>query len=319
MTHTVGIVGLGTVGRRFVEQYQRHPGFELAVAWDLSAAAREAAARDFGAPVVDTLDQLLASAPDIVYLATPPGTHRTLVEGVVDAGSAVFCEKPLGVDETDSRALVAAVASEAAPPCAVNFVFGAAPGAVEWVRAVRAGELGALSGIDLRLHFARWPRDWQAGATWLADRAEGGFTREVISHFVFLVLRARGQAEVSWSQPRWPADSTGAETAIHAELDAAGVPVSVVATSGGVGPDTVSITARGASASLRLADWYRLERAVDDGSWQADDTPFADLAAGAYAAQLDAVAAMIDGRDHPLASFAEALEVQLVVERLREV
>ncbi len=34
MTHRIGIIGLGTVGARFVEQFNRHDDFELVAAWD---------------------------------------------------------------------------------------------------------------------------------------------------------------------------------------------------------------------------------------------------------------------------------------------
>ena len=39
-THQVGIIGLGTVGARFVEQFNLHERFELSACWDASDDAR---------------------------------------------------------------------------------------------------------------------------------------------------------------------------------------------------------------------------------------------------------------------------------------
>ncbi|MDX1487686.1 MAG: hypothetical protein R3268_05760 [Acidiferrobacterales bacterium] len=38
--------------------------------------------------------------------------------------------------------------------------------------------VGDVSGVEVRLLFCRWPRDWQVGATWL------GLVREVLLHCV---------------------------------------------------------------------------------------------------------------------------------------
>ena len=60
--------------------------------------------------------------------------------------------------------------------------------------AQKSGSLGGIVAADVRLHFARWPRDWQAGAAWLAERQEGGYVREVFSHFAYLIQRLLGPA-----------------------------------------------------------------------------------------------------------------------------
>ena len=42
MKHSVGIIGLGTVGSRFVEQFNLHGSFDLKAAWDPDPAACKA-------------------------------------------------------------------------------------------------------------------------------------------------------------------------------------------------------------------------------------------------------------------------------------
>ena len=83
--------------------------------------------------------------------------------------------------DSDGRGLVA---GECGTPNAVNFVFASAPSADFLEQRLCANQLGDITAIEMRLFFKRWPRDWQASAAWLARREQGGFVREVLSHFI---------------------------------------------------------------------------------------------------------------------------------------
>ena len=66
---------------------------------------------------------------------------------------------------------------------------------------------------------------------------------------------------------------------------------------------------------MRIIDWYNVEATNSEGVWapvEIDASPSAPLAA--YRAQLDGLAAMLDGDTHHLPTFAEALGVQRVIE-----
>jgi 1,5-anhydro-D-fructose reductase (1,5-anhydro-D-mannitol-forming) len=53
-------------------------------------------------------DVIGADGVDAVYIATPPGTHAALVVPALQAGQAVFCEKPLSVSTHDAEAMLSA-------------------------------------------------------------------------------------------------------------------------------------------------------------------------------------------------------------------
>lgn len=306
----VGIIGLGTVGSRFVEQFGRHDGFELVAAWDPDADAC-AAQRDAVSIVADA--SAVVDAADLVYIAVPPAAHREHVDRCLAGGAAIFCEKPLGVDVDDSRAMVAAV-DDAAVPAGINFVFSAAPSSTALTEIVASGRLGEIVRADLRLHFAEWPRAWHTRAQWLRYRDEGGWMREVASHFLFLAQRVLGPPAVTSSSVMY-ADGADGELCEHeatAHLLAGGAtPFSIAGSSGGVGPDVVDFTIRGTHAAVRITDWYRVE--VSDGNaWT--EVVVDDAGRGPYAVQLDEVAAMTRGEPHRIATFAEALAVQETVE-----
>lgn len=314
MTHRVGIIGLGTVGSRFVEQFGLHAAFDLVAAWDPDADACALHANDVSiAPDA----QAVIDASDLVYIAVPPLFHAGYVRACIAAGTAIFCEKPLGIDVAESRALVAEVEASGCA-AAVNFVFGSAPSARQLQELVGGGAVGDVVRADLRLHFAEWPRAWHAKAQWLRLRDQGGWVREVASHFLFLAARILGPLSLQGGDVEYEDGPGGelSETWAAARWDGAAGALTLAGTSTGGGVDVVDLTVRGSTGAIRIWDWYRLQR--DDGTGWTDvfDDDRAALGSAAYTAQLDQLALMMDGDEHSLATFAESLAVQELVEEL---
>ena len=176
-----------------------------------------------------------------------------------------------------------------------------------------------MARVEIELAFAAWPRPWQAAAgPWLSQRVEGGFTREVLSHFVFVLQRVLGPARVLDAQAVYPADDSGAETALRARLGAAGVEVTV---DGRVDPE-VAVADRnrmrwqGATGEVELREWFGVvEQRRGSAAWQPVG-PAGDLRAATQTSQLDQWVELIEGRPHGLPGFAEALAVQHTIEAL---
>jgi predicted dehydrogenase len=251
-----------------------------------------------------------------VYVAVPPLAHAGLVRAAIAAGKAVFCEKPLGVDLAESVALVAEM-DRSGLAQAVNFVF-ASSSAVDGLRAAVVEPGFGLRTVEVRTRFHEWPRAWQAGAAWLQRSDQGGFTREVLSHYVYLLRRVLGDAELVGAAVAGPAGDPGAaETALSATLRCAGVPVTVSASVGGAAPDLIEARFVGDGREWRLSDWYRLE-AFDAESPQGRPVSGlpADPRLASYRRQLDQLHAMLSGDVHSLPDFAEALAVQRIVEAM---
>ncbi|MEM9611122.1 MAG: gfo/Idh/MocA family oxidoreductase [Actinomycetota bacterium] len=232
---------------------------------------------------------------------------------MVAARKALLCEKPLGVEDAESVAMVERVAGSN-KGAAVNFVFAAAPAAVALLDDVRSTDT-TLVGVDLTVHFERWPRPWQAGATWLRDRDQGGWTREVVSHFVFLAQRLLGPLTIEHRAVGFPDDGS-TERWLTAELDGGGVPVRISGSSDTAGPDEVELTVRGVDRSWRLTNWYGYSIADAGGPWRPGLSDAAASGPAAYAAQLGQLAALVEGRPNTLATFGEALEVQRIIEAM---
>ncbi|MBL6076975.1 Gfo/Idh/MocA family oxidoreductase [Belnapia sp. T18] len=310
----LGIIGFGIMGERLLRAALDHAAESVRPAgvWDPAEAAQgRLAAVPGGVPMLASAEAVIAAC-DCLYIAAPPAAHIPLAEAALAAGRAVFLEKPLATDLAEARRFVARAEARGAR-AAVNFPMASSP-AVRQLSAWREGL--RPEALEIEVGFARWPRGWQSdAASWLARRAEGGFTREVISHFLFLTRRQLGPLALEEAAADYP-PGDGAETAIRARLRASGVPVRLT---GGVGTtpkdDHNAWTLNGA---IRLRDWSFAERRGADGAWaQAPDAlPNERMRPLVLRDQLTGVAAMTRGEPHSLATLREALEVQEVVEAI---
>ncbi|SDF79778.1 Predicted dehydrogenase [Lentzea fradiae] len=292
----LAVVGLGAMGTRMLTAARAHPDYTVVAGVDVAPRALDV-------PVVTSLAEVLSEV-DAVYVSTPPATHAGLVLEAFAAGKAVFCEKPLAVDLGEARAMAEAAEGRTS---AVNFALSDMAGTIEVER--RLPELGALRGVEIRLQFPRWPRAFQEGATWLARSEQGGFVREVLSHFVYLTDRLLGPLTVESVSSDFP-EPGAAEVAARGLLRGGGVPVHVSAFSGLAGPEVYEWTVWGTERSLRLSQWAALSTS-DGGAWE----PVPLEQTGSDHSRLTLFARALRGEHPPhLADFASGLRVAEVVE-----
>lgn len=308
------------MGERLLNAGLDHDADALIVsgAWDPSPEAQARLKRDH--PQVygfATFDDLLR-ASDCVHVASPPHFHLEQLQTAADAGLAVLCEKPLAVDVDAARAVVERMEEKQART-GVNFPFTSSFAVDQLSAWRRDGAVGKPLSVDIEIAFAAWPRPWQAdAATWLSKRFEGGFTREVVSHFLFLTLRQLGPVSLIEHMAEFP-NGDGCETSMTARLEAGGLPVTLSARVGGTDkPDHNLWVLKGTRGSIRLRDWAVAERLDADGNWAEalGSRPNEEMRPLILKRQLDKVVAMTRGRDHSLATLREAFQVQQMVETI---
>lgn len=308
----LGIVALGAMGVEMLAAAVAHPGFTVVRASDIDPAAIDRVRAAYPTVTFTTDAREIIRSPDVdaVYIATPPMFHADLAIAAMRAGKAVFCEKPLAIDLADGRRMVR-TAAECGAVGAVNFALSDRHAVLEVERSLAAGEIGEVTGIDIRLSFPQWPRPFQADATWLAARDQGGFVREVLSHFVYLTDRLLGPLDLVDVGIDLPTDPRASETAARAHLRAGRTPVHVSAFSGAAGPETYEWTLWGTDRSYLLRNWGDLLTS-DGGDWQPTTPPGPR---GSETTRLSLFAAAVRGNHSPhLADFATALRVQSVIE-----
>ena len=310
--HLVGIIGLGIMGRRMLEHMGLHASFEPVALWDPSPAACALAADLAPSARIAGGAEEVISAAELVYLACPPAPRKAYALATAAAGKAVFLEKPLGVDVDESRDLVDRL-ENAGVPAAVNFTQA---GGAALATIIGDDGMGEPEGIDIVVTYPRWPRAWQAEADWLRSSAEGGFTREVISHFLFFSGRVLGPLRLVWSKPTYPVDPSLCETHIAARLENTdGVPVSVFASVGGEQPDRQEMTIKGSNRSYRVSEFHLLS-VSKGGAFEEVSPPPSDPRAVSLKAQLDEMDKVMRGAPNRLATAREALRVQELIEAM---
>ena len=303
------MIGLGIMGSRMLASMNSHPGFEVRYAWDLSVARRQQVLAEFpnmqvpgGAEELVSLEDL-----DLIYIATPPTTHVGYAEMAMDSGKAVLLEKPMAVDLLEGRRLVEKAQSSDIPN-AVNFGYSTGPGYQAIRDAMDSGQLGEPVKMEMKFHFSKWPRDWQKAGRWLSGRAEGGFVREVFSHFAYLTCRLVDTPIVTSSTLVYPADPELSETSVNATLASGSVPIHIEGRVDNSVEDLTEWTLHGSRRSYRIVNWSQVQASTATG-WED-----VQLDKWQGPSQLDAVSSMVKGDPHTLPDFAAGLRVQEIVE-----
>lgn len=317
---SIGVIGLGVMGQRMLARLAGHGRLRVTRVWDENPAVLAQALGHYPLLRAAGSAQALLEEPGLhgVYIATPPASHMSLTDAAFDAGLSVLCEKPLTTDFEAAKLAISRIQREQRR-AAVNYSLASSTGLATLQLAFGVGArrpLGTLQEVRIEARFSAWPRPWQRPAgPWLAQRKEGGFTREVLSHFIFVLQRVLGPADVVSSRVTWPEDGVSSETALEAELKAAGVAVSIRAEIGGEKADDTRMWWRATEGEIELRDWFGVtQHRHGEKAQSLGDTDM--LRMTGMNDQLSHWSAMLEGRSHSLPSFAEALAVQRTVERL---
>ncbi len=181
----VGFLGVGWIGRnRMAAMVQTGLVEVAAIADPFDANADAAMALAPGATRVATLDDLLDLNLDGLVIATPSAMHAGQSTRALNRGVAVFCQKPLGRDAAETRAVVDA-ACAADRLLGVDLSYRHTAAMTQLAPLVRGGELGTIFAVDLVFHNAYGP-----DKPWFYDPAQsgGGCVIDLGVHLIDLAL-----------------------------------------------------------------------------------------------------------------------------------
>jgi predicted dehydrogenase len=204
----IGFLGIGWIGRHRMAAMIDTGDIEVAAISDPSAEmTAEASALAPNAATAGSLDDMLAMGLDGIVIATPSAMHAEQSIRALEAGVAVFCQKPLGRNAAEARAVVEA-ARAADRLLTVDLSYRFTAGMTRIADLVRSGALGRVHAIDLVFHNAYGP-----DKPWFYDRAlsGGGCVMDLGVHLVDLAL--------------WTMDFPELRGSVQASLSAGGVPL----------------------------------------------------------------------------------------------
>ena len=189
----IGLIGAGFMGKCHANAFRSVAGLfdlpvepELRLVADIDEAMARRSADALGFPRSTGNWRQLAGDPeiDIVAITAPNALHADMAFAAIDAGKAVYCEKPLSVDVPSARAMRDAAA--AAGTCTmVGFAYLRNP-IVKLAREIIAnGELGEV--VSFRgIHAEDYMADPATPHSFRTEPAGGGALFDLGSHVVSL-------------------------------------------------------------------------------------------------------------------------------------
>jgi predicted dehydrogenase len=181
----LGFLGLGWIGRSRLEAIMADGVATVAAIADNEPQARDAARQLApAAHIAGTLDELLGLQLDGIVIATPSALHAQQALAALQAGSAVFCQKPLGRSAEETARVVDA-ARMADRLLGVDFSYRDTEAMAAVREVVHSGGIGDVYAADLVFHNAYGP-----DKAWFHQPAlaGGGCVMDLGIHLVDLAL-----------------------------------------------------------------------------------------------------------------------------------
>jgi predicted dehydrogenase len=195
----IGIVGGGYMGKAHsvamaavgaVFNTALRPRLEMICATSDASAERYRAAFGFARATADWRALVADPRVEAVVIASPQETHRAIAEAAFSANKPVFCEKPLGANLDDSRAMVAAAQASGCVNM-VGFNYIRTP-ASQYARAlVQRGEIGDVIWFRGE-HSEDFDADATKPATWRNFGAANGTMGDLAPHMINAALALIG-------------------------------------------------------------------------------------------------------------------------------
>ncbi|HEV3002044.1 MAG TPA: Gfo/Idh/MocA family oxidoreductase [Solirubrobacteraceae bacterium] len=189
----IGFLGVGHIGTDRLIRVRKSGLAEIAAAADqyrrgaghIERLAPEAA-------IVDDLDEMLAAGVDGVVICTPNTQHADQSVQALEAGVAVFCQKPLAPTPAEVERVVE-TAKRVDGLLGVDFTYRGSAAATRVRDCVRRGTLGDVYSVDLAFQNA----GDLVGRTFLDPaKSGGGCVLDLGTHLVDLLLWSLGWPEV---------------------------------------------------------------------------------------------------------------------------
>ncbi|MGV3585688.1 MAG: Gfo/Idh/MocA family protein [Adhaeribacter sp.] len=153
----LGFLGVGWIGRNRMEVIANHGAGEITFISDTVTQNTEAALQAApNAQSVNALSDMLTAETDGVVIATPSAFHAEQSIEALQAGKAVFCQKPLGRNAVETQQVVEA-ARQANKLLGVDLSYRFTKAMQAVYQVVQSGELGNIYAVELTFHNAYGP------------------------------------------------------------------------------------------------------------------------------------------------------------------
>jgi len=192
----IGVIGIGFGQQVHVPAFRTDPRAEIVAICASRKERAQAVARKLGIAEAygDWREMLARPGLDAITLAVPPLLQPEMAVAAMQAGKAVFCEKPMAASLEGAKAMARA-AQEAGLANLVDFEFPEIP---QWSAAatiLHRGQLGRLRHIGISWNLEiyavrRGLESWKTSRAW-----GGGVLYGFVSHVFYYLERLVGRIE----------------------------------------------------------------------------------------------------------------------------
>jgi myo-inositol 2-dehydrogenase / D-chiro-inositol 1-dehydrogenase len=174
------VIGTGFIGSVHAKNIARHPGVQLVAVSDVNIESAKNIAAATGAEAVSDIAEIFNNrAIHAMLVATPTDTHVNYLQHAADAGKAIYCEKPIGLDYEEAEKAVRAVRATGVPVMlGFNRRFDESHAALR--QALDRGEVGKVEIVQLT---SRGPKPPPISYV----KVSGGQLRDQTIHFFDLL------------------------------------------------------------------------------------------------------------------------------------
>lgn len=146
----VGVIGLG-MGRNHVIGFNEHPHAKVVAISDMNEKVLEEIGNEHKVEnrYTDPYKMLEKESLDIVGIATPNKFHKPLALAAFEAGTHVFCEKPMALNSVEAREMLA-VSKEKNLRIMIDFSYRFTPQSWQLKKEVESGILGDIYFADTK-------------------------------------------------------------------------------------------------------------------------------------------------------------------------
>lgn len=186
--HSVAMAAVGAVFGTVLR-----PRLEVICARSEEGAERYRASFGFARGTADWRDLVKDPKVEAIIIATPQELHREIALAAFALGKPVFCEKPLGANLDDSRAMVAA-AQDSGCVNMVGFNYIRTPASQYARQLVASGAIGEVTWFRGE-HTEDFLSDPQIPANWRTSGMANGTMGDLAPHMINAALALIGPVE----------------------------------------------------------------------------------------------------------------------------
>jgi len=311
-TINIGIIGVGGIGERFLQVLENHPRAKVLGLHDTNMERLNFISDKYNIPFVTEYEELLENKDiDVIYLAVPPKYHHPIAFKIIEKNKHFICEKPLA-NSTQEAMEMAQEVNKYNIVHAINFPTIYSAAFDKLTSLLDDGFIGNLRRVEFHGYFSQWPRPWQQN-DWIASKEQGGFIREVFSHYIQIIQRLFSKLENIETKLEYPQDPLASEIGVMATANLSdGTPVLLNSFSEIGMEENLSLTIYGTEGTISLVNWRELWTSSKGEKRSKVELPeqnsLFELISDVFSA--------IDGKTSKVVTFDEGRDVQIVIEKL---